>query len=290
MDIFLATQKFSFIKCDQIEFYLDVSKFFTEQIIDYNTHFHCCYNITGIITLPKAVPDFLGHSLDDAQIPYEWKIYKINDNLFIHIDFFENETIKEVLAVLNFSEKTILVELLPRSLTTKIKIDPFFHPLGSLLMVYLSHYSSGFLIHASGVSDNGNGYVFSGVSGKGKSTISQLWKQQGATVLNDDRLWIQKVDNEWKIFNTPMAYYSQEPKMATISKIFLITHSPENYVNNISGTTGALRVMSNCIQHLFDKKITDSHLDTLLEISEQIPIYKLGFKPTFEVVDFVRDI
>ena len=288
MDIFLATLKFSFKKAEKINFDYCSSKFFHKQIIDFDTHFHCFYNITDKIDLTTKIPDFTGRSFDDTQIPYEWKIFNTGKELLIHIVFFENEMIKEVLSVLNFSEKRILVELLPHSLSAPITIDPFFHPLGSLLMVYLSHYCGGFLIHASGIVDDGNCYIFSGISGEGKSTISRLWHEQGATVVNDDRLWIQKIENKWKMFNTPMAYYAQEPLMGTISKIFLISHSPENYV--IYGKNGALRVMSNCIQHLFDENITASHLNTIFDMSDQVPIYELGFKPTTEVVWLIRNM
>jgi len=44
------------------------------------------------------------------------------------------------------------------------------------------------MIHASGVNNAGHGYIFSGVSGKGKSTMAKLWDNSGARVIHDDRL------------------------------------------------------------------------------------------------------
>ena len=290
MDIYLSTIKFSFKKTEKINFDYNISKLYGKQIIDFKDNFYCYYYCVDTLVLPTSIPDFVGRSFDDTQIPYEWKIFKADNEIFIHIDFFENESIKEVSTVLNFLEKKIVVEIVPHSINSPITIDPFFHPLGSLIMVYLSRYSGGFLVHASGINDKTNGYLFSGVSGVGKSTISQLWSEQGATIINDDRIWVQKIDNQWKMFNTPMVSYRQEPLMATLSKIFLISHSHENFITKISNAHGALGVMSNCIQHLFDKKTTASHLDTIFELSESIPIYKLGFKPTSEVVGLIRDI
>jgi adenylate kinase len=221
------------------------------------------------------------------KIGNEWKIYKSDDELFIHIDFFKNDTICEVLARINFSEKTVFVDIIPHT-SSQITMDPLFLFFGALLMIYLSHFSSGFLIHASGIKDNNAGYIFSGVSGIGKSTMSEIWLKQGATVINDDRLWIQKIDNEWKIFSTPMNYYEQEPIIANLSKIFLLSQSADNYITQIPNTQGALRVMANCIQHLFDKEMTASYLDTIFDMSSRIPIYELGFRPTAEIVNVIR--
>ena len=287
MDIFLTTVKLSISSSETVSFDFNISDLFRKQIIDFNTHFNCFYQTVNKIELSHKIIAFEGHSFENAVIPYEWKIYNNDDDLFIHIVFFENLTISETLATINFVKKTIIVDIIPRS-STSIVIDPLFHPFGSLLMIYLSHFVSGFLIHAAGVKDNEAGYLFSGISGIGKSTMSKLWHEQGAIVINDDRLWIQKIDNEWKMFNTPMTYYIQEPKMANLSKIFLLSQSPENYITQISNTQGALQVITNCIQHLFDREMTTSHLDLIFEMANQTPIYKLGFKPTKEIVGMIK--
>jgi hypothetical protein len=187
MDIFLASVKLSFNSSEKIKFDFHTSKLFKKQIVDSNLQFICIYRRVSKIVLPNTIHDFSGHSIEETKIPYEWKIYKSDDELFIHIDFFKNDTICEVLPTINFFEKTISLDILPHTLS-QITLDPLFHPLGSLLMIYLSHFSSGFLIHASGIKENNNGYIFSGVSGIGKTTMSELWLKQGATVINDDRI------------------------------------------------------------------------------------------------------
>jgi len=287
MDIFLASIKLTFNSSGKINFDFNTSNLFRKQIVDSNIHFNCFYRSTYKIELPKKRVAFEGHSFEDTIIPYEWKIYKSDNELFIHIVFSEDLMIFETLATINFIDKVIIVDIHPR-LSTTINIDPLFHPLGSLLMIYLSHFSSGFLIHAAGIKDNDKGYLFSGVSGIGKSTMSGLWQKQGSTIINDDRLWIQKIDNQWMMFNTPMSNYMQEPLMANLSKIFLLSQSPENFINQISNSQGALLVLANCIQHLFDKEMTTAHLDSIFDITNQTLVYELGFKPTSEIVSLIR--
>ena len=72
------------------------------------------------------------------------------------------------------------------------EIDPFEYPLDGLILYYLTVINGDIMIHASGVNNQGQGYLFSGVSGKGKSTMAKLWNNTGAKVIHDDRLIYQK--------------------------------------------------------------------------------------------------
>ena len=69
------------------------------------------------------------------------------------------------------------------------------------------------MIHASGVYYNGRGYLFSGVSGKGKTTMAGLWDNIGAQVIHDDRLIIRSIDGVYRMFNTPV-YRNDEPRIS----------------------------------------------------------------------------
>jgi hypothetical protein len=144
------------------------------------------------------------------------------------------------------------------------------------------------VIHASGIKDGSDGYLFTGVSGIGKSTMSGLWKQKGATVINDDRLWLHKSNGVWHIFNTPMQYYAQKPLMTPLNKAFLLRQSPKNKYAVVSGTQGSMRLMANCIQHLYNKDMIAAHLDRIVDLTANVPVYDLGFKPDTDVVELIR--
>ena len=289
VDIFLASIQLSFNSADGIVLEYGISKQFSNRLAETAFCFNCTYQTTSAININEKYPVFIGHSFDESEIPYEWKIYSNDDELLIHIVFFEDELFKEAMATVNLINKTIQIDIVPRS-NSVVKTDPLFHPLGSLLMVYLANYCDGFLIHASGVKDGGNGYLFTGVSGIGKSTMGSLWKEEGALLINDDRLWIQQIDGEWKMFSTPMMNYVQTPFCSSLSKMFLLSQSPENIVSQVTKTKGALKLMSNCIQHLFDREMTASHLDTIFDLTNKVSVYELGFKPTPEVVEIIRNL
>jgi hypothetical protein len=155
-------------------------------------------------------------------------------------------------------------------------------------MVYLAHHVGGFMIHASGIFDKKSGYLFTAISGTGKTTMAKLWEKTGTTIINDDRLWVQKHNEKWYMFNTPMVWYAQKPMMAPIDKIFLLRQSPTNQLNQITGLNASMRVMSNCIQHFYDKKMTTDHIDRVLNLTSQVPVYDCGFKPDNEIVELIR--
>ena len=60
------------------------------------------------------------------------------------------------------------------------------------------------MIHASGVNHSGHGYLFSGTSGSGKTTMAKLWDKAGARVIHDDRLIIRNIAGSYKMYNTPI--------------------------------------------------------------------------------------
>lgn len=287
MELFLAPVKLNISGTKAISLVPEFSFYYQQPIVAPELEFNCHFSFANSIDLNEWSPVFSGESFEEAIIPYKWQILKNQEALKLHITFFDHPTLTQTAVSINPQTKIIQIQLVSNSVTT-IEIDPLFHPLGSLLMIYLAHYSGGMLIHASGIQDCSNGYLFTGVSGIGKSTMSSLWKKKGATVINDDRLWLYKINGIWHVFNTPMQYYAQQPLMAPLRKAFLLRQSPENKYAVVSGAQGSMRLMANCIQHLYNKEMIAAHLDRIVDFTANVPVYDLGFKPDTEVVDLIR--
>jgi hypothetical protein len=65
---------------------------------------------------------------------------------------------------------------------------------------------SGLMLHSSAVIMDGRAYLFSAPSGTGKSTHTQLWLDvfgDRATILNDDKPAIRRIDGVWYAYGTP---------------------------------------------------------------------------------------
>ncbi|MFT4594453.1 MAG: hypothetical protein ACI9UR_002086 [Bacteroidia bacterium] len=166
--------------------------------------------------------------------------------------------------------------------------DPLKYPLGPLLMYYLTVKNDAIMIHASGISDDGIGRIFTGVSGKGKTTMARLWFGAGAEVLNDDRLIIRKEPDGYSVHNTPM-FYADKPRKSVFKSAYIIRHELGNQLKKISGAHAVSALAANCIQHGYDKEMVEHHLNFLSQMVEQVSVFGLGFVPNETVIATVRN-
>jgi len=223
-----------------------------------------------------------------ANIPYKWSIHLIDGLRTIFFEFEDHHYIKSGTAVVDCNQTTVFINLeLFRD--ERFLLDPFFHPLGVLVLNEIVSESNGFMIHASGVNDHGNGYLFSAVSGTGKTTMADLWVQKGATVINDDRLIVRSsVEGNFYIHNTPMPYYQDERKTAPLKACFLLKQSTENYISRLNEIQGVLGLMGNCIQHLYNQSRIENHMSLIQKLVQQCKVFEVGFKPDTNIIDLIR--
>ncbi|MBI9060594.1 MAG: hypothetical protein JEZ14_01310 [Marinilabiliaceae bacterium] len=223
-----------------------------------------------------------------ANIPYKWSIHLIDGFRTIFFEFENHHHIKRGTAVIDYDQTTVSInlELLGNEI---FPLDPFFHPLGVLVLNEIISDSNGFMIHASGVNDHGNGYLFSAVSGTGKSTMADLWAQKGATVINDDRLIVRSsAGGDFFIYNTPMPYYSDVTKSAPVKACFLLKQATENYIARLTEIQSVLGMMGNCIQHLYSQSRIENHMMLIQNLVQQCDVFEVGFKPDTDIVDLIR--
>lgn len=166
-------------------------------------------------------------------------------------------------------------------------ICPLLYPMGPLLMYHLTLSHDALLVHGSAIFDGERGRVFSGFSGVGKSTLARIWKQHGATVINDDRLIIRRQGDGYTVHNTPM-FYADEPRQAPLHAIFLPYHSPENRISPLVGAEAAARTLAYCIQHGYDRAHVEHRLACVDRLCASIPVHALGVVPNADIIPFIR--
>jgi hypothetical protein len=241
-----------------------------------------------IVKAVNGIPDKLLHKdrlLFDARNQDQdfFSIHQMDNSYkFIITEQKENGRIQQV-ALLNHELTEWIVYCNPE---INGKTCPLLYPLGPIMLYYLTVKSDAIMLHASGVLKESKGYIFSGFSGAGKSTMAGLWQETGSKIVNDDRLIIRKTKKGYSIYNTPM-FYADIPKEAPLNSISLIHHSPENTIKKISGAKAVSRILANCIQHGYDNTFIEHHLEFLSGLCGRIPVYEVGFKPEAEVVDFI---
>jgi hypothetical protein len=247
------------------------------------------FSVSHFIDLPENKPVFSGKPFDENKTSYEWDVFENGNEHIIFIKLSDSNYFDLIKAVIPDSGKEIKVILQAKHNISGIAFDPFLQPLGAILLSYISHFEKGILLHSSGVNDGKNGYVFSAVSGTGKSTMAGLWQKTGANIINDDRLMLVPRKNDLIMTNTPMPYYQDVYKESNVTAIFLINQSPDNYIKKLNSIKAVTGIMSNCIQFLYNKKMVEKHLDAISEIIKLCPVYELGFKPDTEITDIIRN-
>ncbi len=211
-----------------------------------------------------------------------WSIYQDNNSIFIKTVFPNSGSDREAIAEISFTSKKWNIYFQE----TQPETDPFEYPLDGLILYYLASMSGDIMIHGSGVSYMNTGFLFSGVSGKGKSTMAGIWKTEGGSVIHDDRLIIRKVSDRYKMFNTPV-YDDETPAESFISQICLIEHGKENRLIQLKESAAMSSVMANCIQQNWNHDMIGRLMSSLSEMCSIVPVSRLYFKPDKDIVNFL---
>jgi hypothetical protein len=169
-------------------------------------------------------------------------------------------------------------------------LEALAHPVLELLTYWRLAADGGLGVHSSGVVLDGQGYLFSGWSGAGKSTMGDLWAAAGATIINEDRIGLRPgPDGSIWMHGTPwhVSVRYAAPVSAPVRGIYFIEHAPRHWVQEISLVEAMGQLLGFTFLPLFDGGQIARAQDTALSIVSSVPCRRLGFLPEPSVVDFV---
>lgn len=148
-------------------------------------------------------------------------------------------------------------------------------------------------VHASCVAAEGKAYMFMGRSGTGKSTHSRLWMQnvRGAFLVNDDNPLVRFSDGICMVFGTPWS--GKTPCYRNIGLplcgIARLVQSSENVFHPKSDVEAFAALLPGCSVIRSDEHMFDAACDTLVRISECVPVGILECRPDAEAVSVCRN-
>jgi hypothetical protein len=210
-----------------------------------------------------------------------WSVYKQNGDLLLITNFPDSPNKKAMLKFsLTLREWDLWIE------NAGYETDPLEYPLDGLILYYLTSINADIMIHASGVYYGGNGYLFSGISGKGKTTMSRIWDNVGAEIIHDDRLIIRNADGMYRMFNTPV-HKNDGPREAPVDKIFFIDHGTENEMNPVKEASAVSYVVSNSIQHNYSPEMIARFLGSVSMMCSKVPVATLAFRPDRSIIEYI---
>ncbi len=208
-----------------------------------------------------------------------WSVFVDSESRFIKTQLGENKCF--VLEIPNNSKKWNLFCNISEN-----KINPFQYPIGPLILYYLCLYNNMILLHASAVEYKGKTYIFSGLSGRGKTTITKLFYNKGAKVINDDRIILKVVHNQTYVYNNPV-YKCDFPKKSKVDCVFMIRHCDKNILQKIEGIDAITSILSSTIQHNYNEEIINKNISLISQLTKQISVFQLGFLPDESVVNYI---
>jgi len=225
-----------------------------------------------------------------------WALYKSEGKYVLQDDSLESSSLPDKLVVLEPDFKTgdiyLRNNLGNNEFDQSLIPDPLGYPLNQILMIILLSLRKGVLLHACGIDDSGQGYLFAGNSTHGKSTIAKLWSENHVAVLNDDRIIVREKDGDFWMYGTPWHgdFNEVSPRGLPIRKIFFLRHSEKNSAVPRKGAEAVSMLFTRSFPPLWDKKGMDYTLGLLDRMASKLSCYELNFLPDKRIIDFVRDI
>ena len=143
----------------------------------------------------------------------------------------------------------------------------------------------GFLIHAASAIRNGKAFLFSGVSGAGKTTISRL-APSDAVLLTDEISYVKPDGKQYRAFGTPFAGELAklgENLSAPLSTLFLLEKGPENRIESVPSDEAARLLLRNVLFFAEDPELVNLLFQSACNFVEKVPVRRLVFVPDSRV-------
>jgi hypothetical protein len=165
-------------------------------------------------------------------------------------------------------------------------IDPLPWPVDGLLLYFLSALKGDVMIHGSGVSCRGKGWLFTGRSGSGKTTLAGIFDRAGDRVIHDDRLIIRKETQGWMMHSTPV-YRNDELRSVSLDHLWVIRHGRSNVSEPVAGSAAVAMVLANCIQQNWNREMTEQLAATVDDMMASVRVSRLAFVPDRSIRDYL---
>jgi hypothetical protein len=147
----------------------------------------------------------------------------------------------------------------------------------------------GFLVHAASAIRDGKAFLFSGISGAGKTTISRL-APPDATLLTDEISYVRRQGNRYLACGTPFAGELArvgENQSAPLSVLFLLEKGLQNRIEPVGATEAVQRLLRNILFFAEDPALVELVFQSACEFASLVPIRRLVFVPDQRVWDII---
>lgn len=147
----------------------------------------------------------------------------------------------------------------------------------------------GFLVHAASAIRGGKAFIFSGISGAGKTTISRL-APADAALLTDEVSYVRGEGSRYLACGTPFAGEldrAGENCSAPVATLFFLEKGPQNSIEPITSTQAVQRLMRNILFFAHDPELVKLVFQSACQFANVVPMRRLVFVPDQRVWDII---
>jgi hypothetical protein len=145
-------------------------------------------------------------------------------------------------------------------------------------------------LHAASAVRNGKAFIFAGVSGAGKTTISRL-APPDADVLSDEISYVRKEAGGYYAYGTPFAGELARVGAnlrAPLDTVYLLTQGTENRAEPMGKAEAARGILTNILFFAADAELVLAVFLSALELVERVPVRRLTFRPDAGIWELIQ--
>ena len=147
----------------------------------------------------------------------------------------------------------------------------------------------GLLVHAASAVRNGKAFLFAGISGAGKTTISRL-APPDVTLLTDEISYLRRNGHGYVAHGTPFAGELArvgENVQAPLAALYLLRKGPDNAIEPVSANEAARMLLENVLFFAHDSKLVSLVFESACELVSNVPVYRLTFFPDERIWEWI---
>jgi hypothetical protein len=152
----------------------------------------------------------------------------------------------------------------------------------------LAH-QNGFLLHAASAIRNGKAFLFAGVSGAGKTTISRL-APTDVVLLTDEISYVCKQADGYTAFGTPFIgelAKAGENVSAPVEALYILAKGTENRIEPILPGEAVRSLLANVLFFAREEEFVRVVFHSAFEFVSRIPVLRLTFVPDSRVWELI---
>lgn len=148
----------------------------------------------------------------------------------------------------------------------------------------------GFLVHAASAIRNGKAFLFAGVSGAGKTTISRL-APADTTLLTDEISYVRRQNQGYVAYGTPFTGELAklgENMAAPVAGLYLLAKGLDNRVDPVERGEAVRSLLANLLFFAKDEDLVQATFHSVFEFVNRVPVSRLTFAPDARVWELIR--